>query len=153
MQFIIRSPKHGTFKILIDKEDYKKVENLGLYIHRIGKYYYVRTQHNNKQALHRVLMSPVPAGYVVDHINRNTLDNRKRNLRVTTIQGNLENQLRENNKTGKTGVSIGWKGKYTAQIKVNYKKIHLGTFGSLKEASKARLEAEKLYFGKHTINS
>ena len=42
-------------------------------------------------ALHRLVMEPVPDGLVVDHINRDTLDNRKANLRIVTQQENTWN--------------------------------------------------------------
>jgi hypothetical protein len=41
--------------------------------------------------LHRFLLEP-PAGLQVDHINRNSLDNRRANLRVVTASKNRQNQ-------------------------------------------------------------
>ena len=118
--------------------------NYNLYVHRIGKYFYIRTN-PLKEHLHRIILNP-PKFFQVDHINRNTLDNRKSNLRIVTQQGNLRNQKRGNNKTGYTGVAVGWKGKFTAQIKVDYKKIHLGTFNTIIDAYKARKIAERTYW-------
>lgn len=57
--------------------------------------------------LHRVLMD-APLGKVVDHIDGDTLNNRKSNLRVTDHFGNMQN-LNEtpshNNKSGELNVS------------------------------------------------
>ena len=85
---------------------------------------------------------------IVDHINHNTLDNRKDNLRVTTNSNNLRNgTIRTNNKTGVKGVSYcKERKKYVASIKVNYKTINLGRFDTLEEAKKKREEAEILYW-------
>ena len=63
-----------------------------------------------------------------------------------TIQENLRNQKRLSNKTGYTGVAIFPGGRFSAQIKINYKKIHLGLFNTIQEAHMARLEAEKKYY-------
>ena len=143
MEIEIVSPTYGKKKILIDAQDFHFIEK-GCYIHHIGQQYYVRVN-PKKVHLHRLILQS-KKGLVVDHINRNGLDNRRSNLRVVTIQENLRNQIRPNNKTGFTGVAIFKGYGYTAQIKVNYKKIHLGVFKTAKEAYKARLEAEKKYY-------
>lgn len=83
-----------------------------------------------------------------DHINRNTLDNRKRNLRLADKSKNAMNsKLRSDNISGHKGVKRLSSGKYYARITVNKKEIHLGTFGTYEEAVKAREEAEIKYFG------
>lgn len=83
----------------------------------------------------------------IDHINKNTLDNRKANLRATTQRNNSFNQSQPyNSKCLFMGVSCV-DGKYHARIGYNHKKIHLGSFATLEEAIKARLEAECKYFG------
>lgn len=46
----------------------------------------------------------VPTGMVVDHINRNPLDNRKGNLRVVTVAQNALNAQQRNSKSGYIGV-------------------------------------------------
>lgn len=128
--------------ILIDKDDSERLSASGdldgLWVSKKGQHLYV--QNRAKKYLHRLIMNPTK-GLVVDHINRNTLDNRKSNLRVVTIQENLRNQKRLNNKTGVTGVAV-MGDKFTAQIKHNYKKIHLGVFKTIEEATVARKEAE-----------
>lgn len=59
---------------------------------------------NGSHALHRLLMDP-PKDMVVDHINRNPLDNRRINLRVCTMEENNRNlSLRKNNSSGTMGV-------------------------------------------------
>ena len=97
--------------------------------------------------IHRFIMKPKKGEYV-DHINGDTLDNRRSNLRVCTNAANLRNgRIRQNNTSGKTGV---WQdkrsGKWVAEIKVNYKKISLGRSKSFEEAIKLRKQAEKKYW-------
>jgi len=50
-----------------------------------------------------------------------------------------------NNKTGITGVCIE-KGKYRSDITYNKKRIFLGYYNNLEDATVARLKAEKKYF-------
>lgn len=143
MQIVVSSPKYGKQIVLLDDEDYYLIPN-GIYLSKSGAHLYVRVK-PSKQFVHR-LITHAPSGLVVDHISRNTLDNRKSNLQVVTIQQNLRNQKRPNNKTGYTGVAIFPGGRFSAQIKVNYKKIHLGLFNTIEEAYQARLAAEAKYY-------
>lgn len=147
MYITIKSPKFGTHDVLIDKVDYDKINGYGsLYLSKAGQFLYVRINHKGRKlSLHRIIMD-CPINMVVDHINRNTLDNRKINLRIVTIQENLRNQKRPNNRTGYTGVAIYPGGRFTAQIKHNYVKYHLGIFNTPEEAYVVRQEAERRYW-------
>lgn len=82
---------------------------------------------------------------VIDHINGVRHDNRWSNLRSVTHQENSKNSQRKRNNT--SGVSgVYWsadRGKWQAQIKVNYKMLYLGRFNDFNEAVAARLEAEE----------
>jgi hypothetical protein len=84
-----------------------------------------------------------------DHINRNGLDNRKKNFRPCTTQENTTNRsLTSRNTSGFIGVC--WREKeqrWIAQIMVNYKGIYLGCFADKNDAIRARLNAEVKYFG------
>lgn len=75
----------------------------------------------------------------VDHINHNTLDNRKENLRVVTKS---QNQMNSNYK----GVTKQNDGRYYAHIKINQKMINLGVYIFEEEALFARWYAEVLIF-------
>src|SRR5688572_15491687 len=44
--------------------------------------------------IYRYLLGKYPQGYSVDHINGNTLDNRKANLRVTPVRHNSLNKVK-----------------------------------------------------------
>lgn len=143
MKIKITSPTYGVHYVLVDKEDMKLFDKAKLYLSHSGQFLYVRVN-PTKIFLHRLLTGS-PKGMVIDHANRNTLDNRKSNLKPCTIQENLRNQKRPNNKTGTNGVSINGD-KYEASITTGYKKKYLGIFKKLEDAIKARKDAEKLYW-------
>jgi hypothetical protein len=86
--------------------------------------------------MHRVINN-TPDGLVTDHINGNTLDNRRENLRASTFTQNSYNCPRsKNNRSGYKGVS--WDkntNKWRAQMVVQGKKICLGYFANPKDAS------------------
>lgn len=85
---------------------------------------------------------------VVDHINNNPFDNRKINLRLCKQSENTKNlSLKSNNSSGFAGVSyIKKRNKWNSEIKINYKKIHLGEYKEKKEAVYARLVGELFFF-------
>jgi hypothetical protein len=81
----------------------------------------------------------------IDHINHVKTDNRIDNLRATNRLDNGKNLSRKsNNKSGVNGVHVHSKTKrFIAQIRVNRRVIHLGSFVSLQEAAAARRKAEE----------
>ena len=86
---------------------------------------------------------------VVDHINSDSLDNRRSNLRVCTVsQNNMNSAIGRNNKSGYKGVS--WdktNKKWRAGIKAKGKSVSLGSFNSKKDAARAYNEAAKKAYG------
>lgn len=136
-----------------DKEDYDIISN---YVWHKDKYGYMKTNLivNGKRTLslmHRMIAieNGYDENFVIDHINRVKTDNRKKNLRTCTIRENIINSsIRKNNSSGVVGVSWDKKrNKWSAQICVHRKNIHLGMFDTKDEAEDARKRAEKKYFG------
>ena len=88
----------------------------------------------------------------IDHINMDRSDNRIANLRHVTKVQNMRNRgAQANNKVGLKGVCEHKQqpGKYTAQIFINRKKIHLGVFTSPEEAHQAYVQASAIYHKEH----
>jgi hypothetical protein len=99
-------------------------------------HYATRREKGRKILMHREIMKP-PPGKVVDHINRNGLDNREANLRNCTRFQNYQNRYWEAGKSKFRGVSpVG--DKWQAVVVYNGQTIYLGLFDDEVEAAKAR---------------
>ena len=112
---------------------------------------YFRSSYRGKVArLHRVVMN-APRGMCVDHINGDTLDNRRSNLRICTRGENNTNRgMRKTNTSGKKGVHRikgNLKNPWRTQINAQGKRIHVGVFATLEEASAAYDQAALKYHG------
>lgn len=99
-------------------------------------------------AFHR-LVTGAKNGQIVDHINQNKLDNRKENLRITTLSMNAFNR-KVNNESGYLGVRRLSNGKWQSSITVNYQNIGLGSYERLEDAVEARKQAELKYRGEYS---
>jgi hypothetical protein len=90
-----------------------------------------------------------PGQRVVDHINRDRFDNRVENLRLADHSSNAMNTgVYAHNTTGVRGVSFNKRDQvFYAQIKVDQRAVHLGSFKSLEDASAARRAAELAIWG------
>lgn len=101
--------------------------------------------------MHRLIMQP--GQLEVDHVNGDSLDNRRSNLRLCTRRQNSMNQKNHKNSTSKyKGVS--WYTRencWRAAITVygNYKL--LGYFDNEKEAAQAYRVAAQKYFGEYAL--
>lgn len=87
--------------------------------------------------LHRWIMAPEKDMFI-DHINHDTLDNTRENLREVTVSENSLNRKRRhkgnrNSTTGVKGVYIQY-GKYGALVTENGKNKWLGKFDTLELA-------------------
>jgi hypothetical protein len=97
--------------------------------------------------MHRLVMN-AERGQIIDHVNGNTLDNRKENLRFCTLSQNNQNQaISSRNRSGYKGVS--WH-KATSRWRVTIntdKQISLGYYSDIREAARIYNKAAKKYFG------
>lgn len=98
--------------------------------------------------LHRFLLD-APKGIIVDHINHNTLDNRRSNLRLVTNAQNMQNRKgpnRNNQSSGHRGVT--WdknRKKWVVKIAPNGKTINLGRFDDKRKAIQVAVQAIAQY--------
>ena len=99
--------------------------------------------------MHREILN-APAGIQVDHIDRNTLNNRRSNLRLATNQQNSCNRRTQAaNPYGFKGVYASRNGRWRAQINVRRVVRHLGTFDRPEDAARAYDLAAVESFGPH----
>lgn len=139
---------NGEF--LIDTDDYDKVKSIDSNIWIDNKGYVVYEINKKRFSLHRFIMNmdKFDGTHIIDHINRNRVDNRKANLRIVTHIENAQNcDVFINNTSGVKGVSWHKRdSKWQASICVNRKSIYLGCFDKFEDAIKARKDAENKYF-------
>lgn len=115
-----------------------------------NKKYVYFTLNKKKIKLHRYIMN-CPTDKVVDHINRNPLDNRKCNLRCVNNVLNLQNvTYQKNNKCKCRGVDYHIKRKkWRGLVQVNKKRYFVGWFDTFEECKdkteKMRKEKIKEY--------
>lgn len=106
---------------------------------------------------HRYILGEIPKGKVIDHINGNSLDNRRVNLRIVSQQQNRRNLggALTNSKSGVRGVY--WnkqRNKWHAVIRHNRKNINLGFYNDIEDARKARIKKEfELWDGNDTYRT
>jgi hypothetical protein len=107
------------------RRKYTFIRGISLLSNRL--YLILKAESNNTIPLSRYIMR-ASKGEIVDHINRNPLDNRKRNLRIVTGRQNMLNRRIRNN-TGLIGVSVSNdKGKFYASTSYRTKEGKRLTF-------------------------
>lgn len=148
--------KKEKYFVIIDDDDYifyKKYK--WCLIKKRNSFYLGRGQWDSKNKttkivyFHRLILNKTSK--MIDHINGNTLDNRKCNLRLATNQQNIANQkISKRNTSGYKGVHLkkyNLKNPYIAYITCKNIRYHLGYFKTAEEAATAYNNAAKKYFG------
>lgn len=140
----------GGLVALVDANDLPLVSGYAWHITSNGRHQYAQTCVGRQRVKMHRLLTNAPSGLVVDHINGNSLDNRRENLRVVTSAVNSRNRTKadKDNRSGFLGVSKNRKG-WRARLTIDGQAVHLGTFSTPEEASSARRQAELSAFGEH----
>ena len=142
----------GKF-VTVDEEDYGWLSAYNWSISRKGyavRYGYDGTGKYRQFWLHKEILR-AEKGQIVDHINGDPTDNRRRNLRLATATENSRNRRIGKNSTGYVGV-IAHRTKWRAFITAGTKrKTYLGVFDTPEEAAHARDEAVKRLHGKFGV--
>jgi hypothetical protein len=98
--------------------------------------------------LHRAIMNITDPKIKIDHVNHNTLDNTKENLRICSNKENIRNS-RSTINSSSIYKGVGWHKatqKWLAKIYCDYKHIHIGIFNDESEAARAYdLKAKELF--------
>ena len=140
-----------------DLEDYDLIKDYHWKVHRgyISCHKWnPQTKSDNQVKMHRLIMGLKDnkdySGCQIDHINHNKVDNRKENLRVVNNTQNSWNKAVWREDGSKIGVRLE-RGKWLASITINGKMIKLGKYEKYDDAVKARIDAEKKYWGEYRM--
>lgn len=146
--------QHGHITV-IDKSDFQIANSVS------GKWYASYNRHTKSwycvcnvptegkrtiARLNRLVAGASKISEIVDHVDHNTLNNTRSNIRIVSNRENLQNQIRAhvNNETGMLGVNqIAQTGRYRAMININGKSVHVGMFDTAKAAHEAYMSAKK----------
>lgn len=145
--------KNGV-EFWFDKEDYDLIKDYNWcekdgYITAITWNYTDGSQH--KLRLHRLIMGVENIkdfSCQIDHINHNKVDNRKENLRIVNNMQNGFNRITWREDGSKIGVRLK-KNKWLANITVDGNVVKLGKYDNYEDAVRARIDAEKKYWGEY----
>lgn len=143
----MRTSKGETF--LVDIDDYNLIKGTCWWMNSHG---YITGCVNGKDVLMHRILTGCNDDALVDHINHNRADNRRRNLRIVNhSQNNMNKAIQKNNTSQHVGVSFNKKsGAWVAFIAKDRKQIHLGSFASKQGAIEARRKAEAELFGEYS---
>lgn len=133
----------GGHKVLIDDADWDLVQGYNWYVAALKRkypYFHIRANYRIEGEvvhvlMHRLIMD-AKQGQIVDHINSDSADNRRENLRFVTRGQNMQNsKARAHSKSGVRNVSFEARsGLFLATVradKVRYRK----RFKSMEDAS------------------
>lgn len=123
------------YDILVDEQDY---DILSRHRWNVDKHGYAVTSMSSKNMyMHRMVFGTVPQKHVVDHVNRNKLDNRRENLRMATRADNLLNSRNGVANVDYVGVRANGR-KYAAYTGIKGKNVYIGTADTAEDAAKLR---------------
>ena len=146
---------------IVDPDDYERLtkykwyaaNNSGSFYALRGKWCGTAKKRSKSISMHRQIIN-APNSLYVDHINHNTLDNRKANLRPATPAENARNAYYpKKNATSKfRGVWFNKQtNKWRSQITVDRKKKQVGYFDNQHDAAKAYDKAARKYHGQFAV--
>jgi hypothetical protein len=134
---------------LVDDDVYEWASKLVWYAQPKSNGLYVQRHEDRRTiALAREIMQ-CPQGLKVDHINHDTLDNRRENLRIVTESQNQQNRkgARQDSGTGIRGVQfLKDKRLYRAYACVGRKMHQFGYFKQIEDAEQAAIEGRRRLF-------
>lgn len=120
----------------IDEEDFSRLSKHSWCASYTGFGWYARAKIKGKMVyMHRVIMN-AKKNQIVDHINGDTLDNRKENLRFVTASQNIQNSMGYKGSSKYKGVHYD-RNKWRADIQKDKKRIRIGRYDSEIEAARA----------------
>ena len=103
-EIVCNSPTHGNQIALVDDSDFDKVNqytwNVTCNKREDGTNKYYARCSKLKKSMHKFIFGDITKGNVIDHINGNSLDNTRENLREATQRQNMQNVKSKNTYKG-----------------------------------------------------
>jgi hypothetical protein len=147
-----------VFKCFIDSSDYAVVKKHRWYVQKGGLTFYAKARSKNAHgervdlSMHRLIRPDIKG--IIDHWNRNGLDNRRRNLRPATRPQQAANTHKKN-PLGYRGIWRRPNGSFGSHINFfengKSRQIYLGNFTTAIKAARAYDRAAKKYQGAFAI--
>lgn len=117
--------------------------------------YAIRKINRKQKSMHVIIMErmrdgkPLEKGQMVDHVNMNTLDNRRTNLRIVTKRQNMLNRGKpKSNTSGHKNIYWATRERlYVVKLKIDGKNKTIGYFHDIDVAIQERDRAITKYFG------
>jgi len=141
---------------IVDPEDYERLRKYKWYAQQNPHTIYaVRSLTNGKKekrknAYMHHLVIDIPNGMFCDHINHNGLDNRKANVRPVTHTQNVWNRRKFKKPSRSKYKGVDWATdmkRWRARIRVNGRRIYLGSFKNEIDAAHAYDKAAQEFHG------
>lgn len=145
----LKSTKYPGLCAYVDDVDYAQLVTYTWHPTPRRGIMYARAYINGMHVyMHRYILGSV-AGEIIDHKDRNGLNNVRTNLRTATRSGNASNGNKRRGSSKYKGVT--WhRTTWRAQIMKDNKHIHLGMFSSELEAAQAYDKAAKELHGEYS---
>lgn len=135
------------FVAVIDDQDFDWLNRWKWHASFNGGLPYAKSQRNNRRiSMHR-LITGATSDQIVDHKNRDSLDNRRCNLRIVTSSQNMANR-RKNSRSKYKGIWFDrQRRRWRAAIEFNGKRYSLGRFKEPVQAALAYDQAARKIHG------
>lgn len=138
----------GMFAI-VDDDDYATASAVRWYASPRHGLWYARGRLGGKRVqLHRLIIG-APDGVMVDHVNGDSLDCRRSNLRLASVQENSRNSRGRGSVSGFKGVkrAASRRNPWRAYIEMDCRFVHIGMFSDRESAARAYDAKARELFG------
>jgi hypothetical protein len=164
----IKNRKGEIFDVIVDTEDVEKINsydykwNVGWNVIKGDNYrghYYVRASkylglidgkpQRETVYLHRFILGISDRFVLIDHINTNSLDNRKENMKITDFKGNTINRTGANLNSGSGERNVCWikeTSVWRVQLQVDGQNTKFGDFEDIEDAIACARKMRKILY-------